>query len=407
MNLRLVLACLLALAVGLPNAVISVAKALAVTSAIFILLWPAPRGPADAAVARLRTPLAVVVALGYLALSLFWTTVPSDEALSALGKHGKLIIVPLLAVLLRTRREALIALGWFAAAQILTVGSSWALALGLPVPWATSAEARWDHSVFTNYLAQSIMTAVAAAVCWHLRGYLPRAWMRALAAGVAVLGLGSTLFLMPGRTGYVVAIAMVSLAVLWQLPARLRPAGLLAPVLLGAGLLLASPQLRDRVDLVRQESLAFASRSENQTSTGERLNYWHRSLQAIAERPLTGFGLGSFNQQYNRLDAGRGNPATFVVRNPHQEFLLWGVEAGLGAVLVLCWLLLSLYRDLRLGEPAAARAGVSVLAALVISCMFNSTLFDATIGDFFCVVLGLLMALCLRTASPDPVGRPA
>ena len=67
-----------------------------------------------------------------------------------------------------------------------------------------------------------------------------------------------------------------------------------------------------------------------------------------------------------------------------------------------------LYRDLCLGERPAMRAGVSAMSALLISCMFNSILFDAAIGDFFCVTIGLLMALNLRTADwSAPQGRAA
>ncbi len=140
--------------------------------------------------------------------------------------------------------------------------------------------------------------------------------------------------------------------------------------------------------------------------SGERLNFWRRSVQAIAERPLTGFGVGSFNREYNRLDAGRGNPQTFVVRNPHQEWLLWGVEAGIGGLLLFSWLMWSMFRDARHGDPRCARATVSVLAALAVACMLNSTLFDAAIGDFFCVTIGLLLALGLRSTTTHPGARP-
>lgn len=396
------------MAVGLPMAVVSISKALLLLGALGLVLWPALRGQRDLAAARLRSPPLILAALAFLALSLFWTTVPQGEALGALGKHAKLLVVPILVLFLRTRREALIALAWFAGAQVFLLLSSWLLVLGVPVPWATADTALVDHAVFTNYLGQSIMTATVAAVCWHLRSYLPRAWMRQAAVGVAALGLASTLFVMPGRTGHLVAIAVISLALLWWLPRRMRLLGLLVPVVVAALLLLTSDPLRHRASLVVDESMAFAERSDNRSSSGERLNFWHRSLQAIAERPLTGFGLGSFNQQYRRFDAGRGNPITFGVKNPHQEFLLWGVEAGIGAMLLLCALLYGLYRDLCLGERPAVRAGVSAMSALLISCMFNSILFDAAIGDFFCVTIGLLMALNLRTADwPAPQGRAA
>lgn len=390
------------MAVGLPMAVVSISKALLLLGALGLVLWPALRGQRDVAAARLRSPALILAALAFLALTLLWTTVPQGEALGALGKHAKLLVVPVLVLFLRTRREALVALAWFAGGQVFLLLSSWLLVLGVPVPWATADTALVDHAVFTNYLGQSIMTATVAAVCWHLRGYLPRTWMRQAAMGVAALGLASTLFVMPGRTGHLVAIAVISLALLWLLPRRMRFVGVLTPVAVAALLLLASDPMRHRANLVVDESVAFAERAENRSSSGERLNFWHRSLQAIAERPLTGFGLGSFNQQYRRFDAGRGNPITFGVKNPHQEFLLWGVEGGIGAMLLLCALLYGLYRDLCLGERPAARAGASAMAALLISCMFNSILFDAAIGDFFCVTIGLLMALSLRTAAEPP-----
>ncbi|MGC3985663.1 MAG: O-antigen ligase family protein [Pseudorhodoferax sp.] len=386
----------------------SISKALLLLGALGLVLWPALRGQRDLAAARLRSPPLILAALAFLALSLFWTTVPQGEALGALGKHAKLLMVPILVLFLRTRREALVALAWFAGAQVFLLLSSWLLVLGVPVPWATADTALVDNAVFTNYLGQSIMTATVAAVCWHLRSYLPHPWMRQAAVGVAALGLASTLFVMPGRTGHLVAIAVISLALLWRLPRRMRFLGVLAPVAVAALLLLASDPMRHRAGLVVDESVAFAERADNRSSSGERLNFWHRSVQAIAERPLSGFGLGSFNKQYNRLDAGRGNPITFGVKNPHQEFLLWGVEAGIGAMLLLCALLYCLYRDLCLGERPAVRAGASTMAALLISCMFNSTLFDAAIGDFFCVTIGLLMALSLRTAAgPAQEGRAA
>ncbi|WP_162243847.1 O-antigen ligase [Pseudorhodoferax sp. Leaf274] len=384
---------------------ISITKVLVVVSALGLVLAPALRGSRDAAAARLRSPPVMLAALAFLALSLIWTTVPSSEALGALGKHAKLLLIPILVLFLRTRREALTALAWFVGAQVFLLLSSWLLVLDVPVPWATADTALIDHAVFTNYLGQSIMTATLAGICWHLRSYLPHPWMRQAAIAVSLLALASTLFVMPGRTGHLVAIAVVSLALLWLLPRRLRLAGVLMPVAVAALLLVTSEPMRYRAGLVVDESMAFAARAETRSSSGERLNFWHRSVQAISERPWTGFGLGSFNQQYKRLDAGRGNPTTFGVRNPHQEFLLWGVEAGIGAMLLLCALLYCLYRDMCLGERPAVRAGVSAMAALLISCMFNSILFDAAIGDFFCVAIGLLMALSLRTAS-DPVQAP-
>lgn len=397
MNLRLALACLLAIGVGLSISVVSIAKVLVVTASVLVLLWPGARGPADHAAARLYTPWAALAALALLGATLAWTTAPADAALQALAKHGKLILIPLMVLLLRTRREALIALSFFIAMQTVQLLSSWLLVAGVPVPWATSQDALAHATVFSNYLVQSIMTAVLAAVCWHLRAFVAPGWRRWAAVAIAALAMCSTLLVMPGRTGHVVAIVVISLAIGWALPKRWRYAGALAPVVVAALLFAVSHSVRERAEQVVTESVDYLAHAKNQSSSGERLNYWRRSVEAIQERPLHGFGVGSFNAQYNRLDAGRGNPPTFNIKNPHQEFLLWGVEAGIPGMLMLCVLLACLWRDARVGERQCRQAAMSVVAGLVVSCMFNSTLFDAAIGDFFCVAIGLLLALGLRS----------
>ena len=49
--------------------------------------------------------------------------------------------------------------------------------------------------------------------------------------------------------------------------------------------------------------------------------------------------------------------------------------------------------------PPVMRATLSLLAAAAVACLFNSTLYDALVGDYFCVALGLLMALGIQTNS--------
>jgi O-antigen ligase len=47
------------------------------------------------------------------------------------------------------------------------------------------------------------------------------------------------------------------------------------------------------------------------------------------------------------------------------------------------------------------------VVALAIACMFNSSLYDGLIGDYFCIVLGLLLGLglALRRDAPEADGR--
>ena len=113
---------------------------------------------------------------------------------------------------------------------------------------------------------------------------------------------------------------------------------------------------------------------------------------------MIGHGVGSWTDTAKRLE---GSSATKVfgsgnASNPHQEYLLWGVELGMPGVLLLLAFMICVFQDARGFVPPVARGALSVLTAMAIACLFNSSLYDGLIGDFFVVTLGLLLALGLR-----------
>lgn len=396
-NVRLAIVCLAAASVGLSMAIISIAKLLLILCALATLLL-SRRSPGNASpLSGLCTPAAVLLALSAFGVSLLWTVAPQDEALGSFAKYGKLIVILLMVPLIRNRREATWALGAFMLAQLFLLASSWMLVAHLPVPWATSKRALADYSVFSSYLDQGIISAVFAALCWHFRGLAPGRWGRQMAVLVALAALGNVLFVLQGRSGHAVAIVLLSLAIMWELPRRYRAAVVLLPFVLALGLYASSSKVRDRLSLVGTEVQAYSSHEATATSSGTRLHLWHRALQLIGQHPLAGSGVGSWSTEYNRLqyEENPANPPIAGSGNPHQEYLLWGVQLGIPGMVMFLGLLLCLLRDSARMEELYARAFQSTLAALAVACLFNASLYDAQIGDFFCVLLGLLLALGL------------
>lgn len=397
-RLRLASIALLAAAVALPIALITLAKLLLFAVALVVAAWPGRR-PADAVPQASHTARAAFGALALFALSLFWTTASIPEAMLALEKHGKLILIPLLLWLVRSAREARVALVAWMLGQAFLLTSSWLLAAHVPLPWAVARNPLNADVVFSTRLDQPIMTAVFAALCWHFRGlWGSRAAFWASLVG-CLLAVVNVLVLMDGGTGYLVMGLLIGLALLWEAPRRWRLPALVLAAVAFCSVLAASDGARERFTAAGQELRDYSPqrRLEGRSSSGERLNFWHRSVQAIAERPLVGFGVGSWNRQYLRLDAGFGLEDQRGVRNPHQELLLWGVELGVLGMAAFVALMLGLWRDgRRMASSAHQRALLSVAAALLAACTLNSTLFDALIGDFFCVTLGVLLVLGLR-----------
>lgn len=383
---------------------ISTAKFLLVICGLATLLFTRRVSAGATPLVGMSTPIAVLIAFFAFALSLFWTVAPQPEALGSLAKYGKLILIALIVFLIRDRREASYALGAFVAAQVFLLGSSWMLFAHFPVPWATSYMALTEYAVFSSYLDQGIMSAVFAAICWHLREYGPGRFGRQLAIFLAFAALANVFFVLSGRSGHVVAIALLSMAVMWELPKKYRAVVVLLPFLLAFGLFFSSSKVRDRLTEVETDVQSYSTQAEPATSSGIRLNLWRRAIQTIGQHPLAGSGVGSWSTEFNRLQRNQ-NPAHIDVDsngNPHQEYLLWGVQLGIPGVLLLFGLMFSVLRDTTRMDTPHARAAQSTLLALAIACLFNSSIYDAQIGDFFCVLIGLLLALGLsKTPTHD------
>lgn len=376
-------------------AIISTAKLLLVICALAVLADPRQSGRTNALIAGKSTPFAVLLTLCAFALSLLWTTAPLGDALGSLAKHGKLIVIVLLMVLIRDRHEALLALAAFLLGQVFLLASSWMLFAGLHVPWASSRMALTESAVFSSYLDQGIIGAVFASICWHLRSLAPTRLAQHAMVFIAFMALLNVVAVLIGRSGHIVAIALLSVGVMWEVPKKFRAVAILVPFVLASTFFLGSSNVRERMTLAEREVQSYSAEAQTSTSSGIRLRFWQTSLQAMSAHPLMGSGVGSWSIEFNRLRRIR-DPAHQDVPgngNPHQEFLLWGVELGISGVLLLFFFMLSIARESLKMEKPCARATQSVLLALTIACLFNASIYDAQIGDFFCVVLGLLIAL--------------
>ena len=396
----------MAAAVPISVAATSISKFFMFIFALVVVGMAALRRRPMPQLAQLRTPAVVLVMLAALALSAIYTSAPAAEALNDFAKYGKLLVIPLVLALVRTRREAMLALGVYIAAQVFVLLTSYLLSMDLILPWVIEPQAMRTSigTVYSSYLDQSIMTAGLGALAWHLREEFPGRHGRKLAIGLVALCAVNVLFLLPGRSGHMALLVALALALYWLVPGAGKWAALVVPPLVLLAAMAASPQLRQRLTDVVAESNAYSRGDRAITSSGLRLNFWHRSMQSIQERPLLGHGVGSWNGEFTRLEGDRLDPSFRNLRNPHQEYLMWGVQLGIAGIALLLAFLLALVRDAARFQPGVRRATQSMVAMLAAVCLFNTVLFDALIGDYFCVLLGLLLALGVRSA---PAGDTA
>lgn len=116
--------------------------------------------------------------------------------------------------------------------------------------------------------------------------------------------------------------------------------------------------------------LALSLFQFKKASAESRLRVWAGSIQLITQRPLTGYGFGSFEKYYNTYAAAQQYPVNDHVNTAYNDWLEMGVEGGLIAVVLWAGFVYLLARNwwpLRKKSPESA----AVLPAFLLIQLTN------------------------------------
>jgi O-antigen ligase len=331
---------------------------------------------------------AIAIGLAWLYLSLLWSEGGDGERMVSFMRHARLWVLPAVYYLIETRRDAFKVLIALVIGQIFVVGSSWLLWLGVPLPWALTVYHSSMGVVFASTLEQPVMSTLMLVIVWFLRTEISQKWRQAVVMLTIVLTITNVFFVMTGRTGYLVMLLAISLAIYWLLPKKFRLVAVLLPIVMAISLGFVSTRFQTKMAEIKRDVLEY-QKGNFDTSQAQRLDYWAKSLGAIGDKPLIGHGVGSWRVNYIRLGgADKVNPPS----NPHQQFLLWAVEGGLVGLAFLLAIFIAIYRDSHQLDSAAQQALRATLAITILMGMMNCPLFGAGMGEFIFLIMGALLA---------------
>lgn len=339
-----------------------------------------------------------------LFIAMFYGAAPLREAAGELGKYADLAFVPMFMLMLYNdayRRWAQYA---FLAAMAVTLLLSYSVEVHLlPIQHWMSVFATPDNRViFHSHITQNNMMAFAAFLALLQSRQALTLRLRMAWGAFAILAIVNVLFMVQGRTGYMILLVLLGWFCWTTLVRHMHKQGKawgwrqgLPVILVLLGLVVltffASSRLHDRVSLVFSEFYAWQPNHEDQSSsTATRLNYYYNTIQIIGKQPFLGVGTGGFERAFSEQIKG-SNLTT--VANPHNEYLLITVQTGIIGLALLLYLFYTVWRCApRLGTAFEQDAARGLVLAYMVNSAFNSALHDHADGLFFAFMLAALFA---------------
>jgi O-antigen ligase len=346
---------------------------------------------------------AALLLFSALMVAMFYGPTPIKEALSTLLKYIDLLFVPIFIVILSKESFQRKARYAFHLGMSITLVLSYLVGLRiLPVMhWMDVFCAQNNPVIFHSHVTQNSMMAFAvflALLEWRdaIISWKKLAWM-----SFALLGTINVLFMVIGRTGYLILIMLLGWFA-WSTSSRLLhdrgknwtwSKKSLVVLLLLAGIFGAystSSRLQDRVALAVSEYQEWSPNHGKDTSSGQRLDFYYNTLQIVHDHPLFGVGTGGFPSAYAQQTVGKDVMET---RNPHNEYLLISVQTGIIGFVLMLYLFYTQWRyATALPNSFEQDAARGLVLACMVNCMVNSPLLNHADGLLFSFMTAILFS---------------
>lgn len=294
-----------------------------------------------------------------------------------------------------TRREVCTAFAAFLMASVIA-----ALLVAIHHVWGLPEWTLWNSLLVSrNNFSSGNMISMATAfgICVWLG--LRRNWtldVRWIFLAVA-LALGATVSLHAlSRNAHLLLGVLLVVVLMYRFRSlRARLLGLACATTLFGALLQLSPMTHDRFMQLAVDLQAASRLADYSTSAGVRWRMIQEAMQGMVDYPAMGTGLGTWLPHWSMVwesisqDLPVGAQREFSqINNPHNDFLLSGMETGVPGMLVLVWLLLRAMRHAWRRESTMGGISAVMCATVATTAMVNAPFRDAALGMTLLWLLG-------------------
>lgn len=281
------------------------------------------------------------------------------------------------------------------AAMIVAVHHAW----GMP-DWALWSSLLSSRNNFSSGNMITMAAACGACLVVSMGNSVERDARRLLLA--LALILGTTVALHASSRNSQLLLAVLGLVALLH---RFRSVKAAMAALTLIGLLVVtiwhfSPITSQRFGEMAEDVHAASVDQNYSTSVGVRWRMYQEAVQGMVAQPLLGTGLGSWLPRWRVVwqQLGPTQPPELQkgfaeINNPHNDFLLAGMETGVPGMLLLAWLMAEFVRTGWRSDSPLGGVAVILGVTLVGTAMVNAPLRDAAMGMTLFWLLGASLAL--------------
>lgn len=320
--------------------------------------------------------------LGLFAVGISYSSTSISQALKVLGSYRELILFPLAMLVFEDEKWQKRAYYAFLIAILIAVLASFMMKLG----WLPEGSVGEEWVPFKSRIAFGFFLAYASYLTLHHAIRAQSFTQKTLWIVFSVAIIFDLLYLVSGRTGHIVFVALLALLLLQNREILLKHGLVIFLVLIS---IFSTVVLTSQAIKSRSSDVALAIESPETSSIGLRLIFWESSLRIIADYPLLGAGTGSFANEF--LTHANGYE-TLKADNPHNEYLLIACQLGIVGLGIFLWLLYSLFNESKRMPVMYGSAVQGLVVAMAVGCMFNSFLRDHGEGHFFAIYAGMLFS---------------
>lgn len=334
-------------------------------------------------------PWTVLALYGLLLIGATYSTGDLPDIKFQLAKYFKLIFLLVAMSLLKEKKWRKLALNAFALAMAITLVLS-LISVLTPLPFVKGMASgpSSNHFVFKDHIAQNLLMSIFVLLMLVRSQTAPNRRQAVIYFSVAVLAIIDIIFFVQGRTGYISLALNIIVFIIFYAPTKQRLAWFAAAIFISLICFHFSSNFSGRIELAVNE---FQNQDAKElTSVGQRVEFTKKSLVLISERPLFGWGTGSYAKEFCRVatsaewcEAGR--------HHPHNQFLAFGVQLGLLGILAYLAFLGSIFKQAQRFSLPGKVLTVGLLFTLLTDSILHAPLFLVTETQFFVLMLAIMM----------------